>query len=120
LDSLELDDVGLVKIDVEGHELFALRGAEGIIRKWHPNLLVEIEDFRSPAAPTIEYLYDLGYRGLVLWRGRWIPLADFDLVEHQRAMRWQSELGYMWNVIGGVGKKFVNNVLFRYSRGYAD
>ncbi|OAA21585.1 methyltransferase, FkbM family [Frankia sp. EI5c] len=121
LDSLELDDVGLIKIDVEGHELSALRGAEGIIQKWRPNLLVEIEEARSPAAPTIEYLYDFGYKGLVLVGGRWIPLDEFDLIGHQKAMSGQPEHGYLRAVIDGSGAKFVNNVLFRYPRGqFAD
>jgi FkbM family methyltransferase len=120
LDDLELDDVGLIKIDVEGHELPALHGAEGIIQKWRPNLLVEIEEARSPAAPTIEYLYDFGYKALVLVGGRWIPLAEFDLVGHQKAMSGQAEHGYLRAVIDGSGARFVNNVLFRYARGKFD
>ena len=35
-------DVSFVKLDIEGAELFALRGAEGIIARSHPTLLIEI------------------------------------------------------------------------------
>ncbi|WP_261569251.1 FkbM family methyltransferase [Frankia gtarii] len=109
-----------VKIDVEGHELPALRGAAGIIQKWRPNLLVEIEEARSPAVPTIEYLYDFGYKGLMLVGGRWIPLAESDLVGHQKAMSAHAGHGYLRAVIDGSGAKFVNNILFRYARGRFD
>jgi FkbM family methyltransferase len=42
LDSLQLTDVSLIKIDVEGHEKEVLLGAESLIRKQKPVLIVEI------------------------------------------------------------------------------
>lgn len=42
IDSLELDDVGFMKIDVEGHELAVLRGAAETIRRNSPSLMIEI------------------------------------------------------------------------------
>ena len=33
----------LIKIDVEGHELYVLKGAENFISKHHPTLIIEIE-----------------------------------------------------------------------------
>lgn len=36
--------VSFVKIDVEGHELEALRGAEGLIGRDRPDMLVEVDD----------------------------------------------------------------------------
>jgi FkbM family methyltransferase len=41
LDSFGFSDVSLIKIDVEGHEIEVLKGAEQTIRKWHPALIVE-------------------------------------------------------------------------------
>jgi len=35
--------IGLIKIDVEGHELDVIKGAEKMIQKYQPNLIVEIE-----------------------------------------------------------------------------
>ncbi len=35
-------EVSFVKVDVEGADLFALRGSEGIIARYHPTLLIEI------------------------------------------------------------------------------
>jgi FkbM family methyltransferase len=59
-----LDDVyfgtpGLLKIDVEGHELEVLKGAEQTIRKHLPNIYIEIFDF--DINPATQFLHDLGY-----------------------------------------------------------
>ena len=43
LDDQALDNVRFIKIDVEGHELFVLRGAEHLLGNDHPVMLVEIE-----------------------------------------------------------------------------
>lgn len=42
IDSLGLENIGFIKIDVEGHELACLRGAAETIRRDRPTLLVEI------------------------------------------------------------------------------
>ena len=44
LDSYNLEDVVLIKIDVEGFEDKVLDGARNTIMKYKPNLLIEIED----------------------------------------------------------------------------
>jgi FkbM family methyltransferase len=59
----KLDDVytgtpSLLKIDVEGHELQVLKGAEQTIRKHKPNMYVEIFDMNGPVP---KYLAELGY-----------------------------------------------------------
>jgi len=48
VDSLGLADVRFMKVDVEGHELPALRGAEQTVRRDRPLLLVEVEDRIQP------------------------------------------------------------------------
>jgi FkbM family methyltransferase len=71
IDSLGLENVGLMKIDVEGHELACLRGAVETIRRDRPTLVVEIcggNDVRT-APPEIAaeirsrvaHIADLGY-----------------------------------------------------------
>jgi FkbM family methyltransferase len=59
-----LDDIykgtpSLIKIDVEGHELEVLKGAENTIKKYMPTLLIEIFDFDNNEVP--KYLKSLGY-----------------------------------------------------------
>ncbi|WP_246642623.1 FkbM family methyltransferase [Rhizobium croatiense] len=55
--------VGFIKIDVEGHELKVLKGAEAILSRDHPNLLIEAEDRHRPnaVASVIDYLTPFGY-----------------------------------------------------------
>jgi FkbM family methyltransferase len=56
LDSLALPSVDLIKIDAEGHELSVLKGAEALIRRCRPVLIVEM-----PNAETSAFLRGLGY-----------------------------------------------------------
>jgi len=59
-----LDDVymgipSIIKIDVEGHELQVLEGAQETIRKHKPALLIEIHDFENN--PVAKFIESLGY-----------------------------------------------------------
>ena len=59
-----LDDVyhgvpSVIKIDVEGHEMEVLKGAESTIKKYMPTILIELFDFESNEAA--KYLKSLGY-----------------------------------------------------------
>jgi FkbM family methyltransferase len=85
IDGLDLHDVRLIKLDIEGHELAALRGAERTIRRDRPMLLVELEARYQDVSIVVSLLESWGYRALVMPDRRWIPLHDFDLVTHQRA-----------------------------------
>ena len=42
IDDLALDDCGLIQLDIEGYELFALKGAEKTIDRFKPVLAVEV------------------------------------------------------------------------------
>jgi len=44
LDSQRFEDVGFIKIDVEGHEIEVLRGGAKTIQRHHPHLLIEIRE----------------------------------------------------------------------------
>ena len=56
LDALSLPAIRLVKMDVEGHEMPALRGMRGVIERDHPVLIVE-----TGSQETLQFLKDLGY-----------------------------------------------------------
>ena len=55
--------VGLIKVDVEGHELFALMGAQQLIMKNRPVIVFEQHptDFVGDSTPTINFLKSIGY-----------------------------------------------------------
>ena len=64
LDSLNLDRVDFMKVDVEGHEANALRGAEGIIRSQTPYIFMEstlVGEKISEAFEPLQFLLDRGY-----------------------------------------------------------
>ncbi len=112
LDSLGLTDVRFVKLDIEGHELPALRGAAETVRRDRPVLLIEVEERIQPVAPLLELLTGWGYRGHVLPGRRWVPLADFDLAAHQRAALVRVEQSFVRRVLW-PRPRYVNSVLFR-------
>jgi FkbM family methyltransferase len=109
LDDYALDNVGFVKIDVEGHELSVLKGGEQTIRKSHPSLLVEIEDRhrRNAIFDVTDYLAGLGYSGFFLLNRVAHPLSKFDIALHQDSRNiggWKSH----WQRRG----IYINNFIF--------
>jgi FkbM family methyltransferase len=85
LDDLQLDHVGFVKIDVEGHELAVLRGAADTLTRNRPTLFIEAEERHHPraVAAIAEFLAGLDYTGYFEVDGVRRPLEEFDLAEHQ-------------------------------------
>lgn len=64
LDEFDLQDVDLIKIDVEGWELEVLRGAKETIRRWHPVLMIEFtqgggKEHKSMNTYNVQDYYDL-------------------------------------------------------------
>jgi FkbM family methyltransferase len=48
LDGFGLDDVDFLKLDVEGYELFALKGAQATLQRCRPVVLIECKRFDPP------------------------------------------------------------------------
>ena len=85
IDSLNLTDIGFIKIDVEGHEEAVVQGAIETIRTHRPNLLIESEERHRPGSvPSIvRLLHGFGYSGYMLWNGALTPVSQFNLKVHQ-------------------------------------
>jgi FkbM family methyltransferase len=77
--------ITLLKVDVEGHELAVFLGAEALIRKWRPAILVEIEQRHQQAdiRTTFDHLAAEGYAGWFVGPSGLEPLAEFDIRRHQ-------------------------------------
>ncbi len=64
IDSMNLDNVGFIKIDTEGTELDVLEGAQDTIEKYNPTCMVEIyhKFNKYPLNTSFEFFFDRGYR----------------------------------------------------------
>ncbi|WAJ47870.1 FkbM family methyltransferase [Mycobacterium sp. Aquia_216] len=109
LDDLHLDGIGLIKIDVEGHELAVLLGATDTVARNQPALVVEAEERHHPnaVAGIAELLAGLGYAGYFDVEGTRRPIEEFDPAHHQNPASVSSgENG--WATDG----RYVNNFAF--------
>jgi FkbM family methyltransferase len=105
LDDFELPGLTFVKIDVEGHEMQVLAGAEQTIKRAMPVLLIEIGAVHRSDAEvleTFERVCGLGYRGEFLLNGRWRPLTEYSIERYQRA-----------SLDGDPSAPYVYNFVFR-------
>ena len=86
LDDEGLDDIGFMKIDVEGHELAVLDGGRDLIARDRPVLLMEMEEAhtRQPIEESLRAVLDLGYDGFFLLGGELRSLDAFDPDAHHR------------------------------------
>lgn len=103
LDSLNISNAALIKIDVEGHEAAVLAGAQATIAASRPALIVEIEQrhISGPIAAALGAILALGYRGCFLCDGALLPLDRFDPALHQSAA-----------AFAGTAGPYCNNFIF--------
>lgn len=108
LDELVQDAVAFVKIDVEGHELVALRGATGLIARSQPAFLVEAEDRhrRSATASVFGFFAEHGYRGYYIKDDAVLPVEEFDVVLLQDVDALDANGGRR------PGRHYINNFFF--------
>ncbi len=96
------EQVGFIKIDVEGHEEAVLRGAERVIAEDRPSFLIEIEERHKPGAinSTNAFLKKFGYKGFFYKDRQLVSINNFDLKVHQN-YKYLTE-----------GKEYYNNFIF--------
>lgn len=73
LDSYNLTDVGFIKIDVEGFELNVLHGAECLISRCKPTLLLEVDPVvqsKEQFSAVFSWLSGRGYRSFYVEKGK--------------------------------------------------
>jgi FkbM family methyltransferase len=112
IDGLGLTGVRFIKMDIEGHETAALRGAEQTIKRDAPMLMLELETRHQPIDDVIGTLAGWGYQGEVLAGRSWVPLPAFDLAAHQAANAHVAARG-MLGRLARPGGRYINLVRFQ-------
>ncbi len=104
IDDLGYEDVGFIKIDVEGHELSVLEGARATLARDRPNLFVENEFAHAGAAmqDVFTLMSELDYDGFALVDGVLKNVNHLSVEEHQIEPRTN----------GGDIKRYVKNFIF--------
>jgi FkbM family methyltransferase len=62
IDELNIENIGYIKIDVEGHEYEALLGIKKILSRDHPTIMIEIHNSCPTKNLTFKLLEELGYK----------------------------------------------------------
>jgi FkbM family methyltransferase len=101
LDSLEINNVGLIKIDVEGFEKQVLEGASKTINDFKPNLIIENEWIHQKnPGELFDSIYDLDYE--IFYVNSKLKLEktnqQFNIIEAQKNPN-QKKIGYIQNFI---------------------
>ena len=80
LDSYALDNVGFIKIDVEGYEHTVLKGAKETLMHCRPTMLIELEESHTGVAieSLIKQVEAYGYQAYFLRNGQLTPITQFD------------------------------------------
>jgi FkbM family methyltransferase len=107
MDELRAARVGFVKIDVEGHEVEVLRGAQNILQVDKPHIIVEAEErYDAGAVSRVEgFLRGFGYDGYFVRREQILPIGEFNVERDQN-----SKL-----LVGGqrrAYRDYINNFIF--------
>ncbi len=94
VETIKLDDyfnneakhIGAIKIDVEGHELAVIRGAQHILSRHRPIVVCESEQrhmSQGHVTDLFELMEKIGYSGQFVDAGVLRPLSDFIPAVHQ-------------------------------------
>lgn len=99
LDSYGFEDVGFIKIDVEGFEQAVLTGARDTIARCRPTILVEMEENHTgrPLTESHAFMERFDMEGFFVRDGEILPLAEFDIERDHRSKVRQP--GYVNNFI---------------------
>ena len=109
LDQLPIErrNVGVIKIDVEGHELSTLQGITGLVEQSRPTIIVESEARHHAGAPqnVFQFLLPFGYRGYFIHLGHLRALDEFSVDKFQTHSAEKA-------VDGDRSPDYVNNFIF--------
>lgn len=102
LDECGLQNIGFIKIDVEGHEMAVLEGAEETLQRCRPIILVEIEQhhIKRDIHEEFDEIESKNYKGSFFLDGKFHSLKEFRPQKHQPEVEFNSRpASYVSNFI---------------------
>lgn len=113
LDDVVHQAIALIKIDVEGHEIEALKGATRLLGTQHPAVIVECEDRHRPGATTelFKLMERFGYVGFFIEQLRLREVSEFGLG--------MQDLARLRTGIPRRDNDYVNNFIFIHQNNLA-
>lgn len=102
LDDMSIENIGFMKIDVEGFEREVLEGAVQTLQRDRPTLLIEMEECHTkrPIRDDIAFVEGLGYRAFALFKGNTLRSIDhFDPAVHHHDAKKNDRDNYLFNFI---------------------
>jgi FkbM family methyltransferase len=111
LDSYRFQQVGFIKIDVEGHEESVIGGALETINRDHPAMLIEIEERHNAGGleRVKALLGSLGYTGYFFDNRDRRDLKEFNAMLHQHTL---PEDAFEQIKLNRRAVRYINNFLF--------
>lgn len=107
----ELKDlpIGMIKIDVEGHEVEVVSGAMSLIKRERPNILVESEERHHPGSLKMirDLLEPAGYRGYFIAHDSLVEIEKFSPGTMQNTANLKED-----ETDRVAGKLYINNFIF--------
>jgi hypothetical protein len=91
-------DVGLIKIDVEGHELKVLEGAVEILKKQRPFIMIEVlaNEISEGQAPSLNFLRANGYTKFLSIEPKAVQISLIDTIP---SLRWINHVILVFDLI---------------------
>lgn len=108
MDQYDNYTVGMVKIDVEGHEIKVIRGGLSLIKRDLPNMIIECEErYQSGSLhQVIDLLSPLGYECHFLHNNELLPIKAFNYTSMQSPTS-----------MGHSDGNYINNFIFTARQG---
>lgn len=109
LDEIINDPIDFIKIDTEGHELEVLKGSIKILKKYKPNLLIEIEEKNksNQCINVFNFLEELKYHCFFLKEDIIFPIKYFNSKKDQ--------LDLLDSQGNPASNKYINNFIIIHS-----
>lgn len=76
IDSMKIQNIDLIHLDIEGYELFALQGARESINKFKPLIVIEANNlclnYNYSLQDIDDWMFSVGYKKIIEWPGDWV------------------------------------------------